>query len=75
MVGILKLASDYNCEEKLGEFILSSLIKGEVPSLGVLQTRYQPAQVTPPSIEVKQHALSTYNKLLSFFKKVEVCHA
>ena len=75
MVGILKLASDCNCEEKLGEFILSSLIKGEVPSLGVLQTRYQPAQVTPPSIEVKQHAFSTYNKLLSFFEKVDVCHA
>ena len=41
MVGILKLAADCDCEEELGKFVLSSLKKGNVPSLGSLQAKYQ----------------------------------
>jgi hypothetical protein len=46
MVGILKLAADCDCEEELGKFVLSSLKKGNVPSLGSLQAKYQPKNVS-----------------------------
>lgn len=69
IVGILKLAADYSCEQELGEFVLSSLTKGKIPCLGALQARYQPCNSNklPVSIEVTQHSLQVYDHLLSLF--------
>jgi hypothetical protein len=74
MVGILKLAADHNCEQQLGEFVLSSLTKAKIPCLGMLQKKYKPSmKLSPPTIGVTQHSLETYNNLLPSF--MEVGHA
>jgi len=41
MVGILKIASDYDCETKLGDQITSMLAKEQVPCLGTLDNMYK----------------------------------
>ena len=76
MVGILKIAADYNCEQKLGEYVLSSLSKGKVPCIGMLQSRYQPCkELSLPSVRVTQHSLQTYNHLLPSFTMMEAAYA
>jgi hypothetical protein len=69
MVGILKLAADYNCEEALGVFVLSKLQQGQIPCLGTLQKRYQPPYTDSnrPEVDVIQHSLQSYNQLLPSF--------
>lgn len=77
MVGILKLAADYNCEENLGEFVLNMLSKGNIPSLGILQKRYQPTDLfclKSSRVRITQHSLESYNSFLPSLTK-EVCHA
>jgi len=79
MVGILKLAAEENCEESIGEYVLSSLLKEQLPTLGSLQSRYQRSSqfIPPKQPSVKQHALSSYNHLLPSFiaSSEEACHA
>lgn len=79
MVGILKLAADNNCEQSLGEFVLSSLTKGAVPCLGELQNRYDSIRngmkLLPPPLRVTQHSLQGYHHLLPLFMMMEVGHA
>ena len=41
MVGILKIAADYDCELKLGEQIFAMLEKRQVPCLGTLDNMYK----------------------------------
>lgn len=68
MVGILKLAADYDCEKELGEFVLSSVKRGKVPCLGSLQARYQlygTSPSLPPCVDIRQHSLREYDHLLS----------
>ncbi|AIK95709.1 IS21 family transposase [Candidatus Odyssella acanthamoebae] len=76
MVGILKLAADYKCEEDLGHQVLSLLQKGQVPHLGALQNRY--GKITKPLpipyLAIPQQALACYNQLLSSLGR-EIAHA
>jgi hypothetical protein len=76
MVGMLKLAADYDCEEALGKYVLAVLSKGNIPCLGTLQNHYKPpAGLVPPAISVKQHSLEDYNQLLSLLVMKEVAYA
>ena len=75
MVGILKLAADHNCEQQLGEFVLSSLNEVKIPCLGMLQNKYQPcAKLLPPPVQVTQHSLQTYDHLLPSLTTMEASH-
>lgn len=76
MVGILKLAADCNCEEELGDLVLTMLRKGTVPCLGTLQKRYQLQSQTfnLPEVKISQHSLKSYNQLLPSFTQ-EVIYA
>lgn len=75
IVGILKLAADYDCEEQLGAKVRHMLKKGEVPCLGSLQQDYQLTQPKEvPALSVQQHALKTYDHLLLAFSR-EARHA
>lgn len=59
--------SDYNCEADLGDQVLSLLQKGETPSLGSLQRRYETQSKTPsayPEIIVPKQNIAAYNRLL-----------
>jgi hypothetical protein len=67
MVGLLKIACDYNCEADLGDKVLSLLQKGEIPSLGSLQRRYETQGKNPtsyPDIVVPKQNIAAYNQLL-----------
>jgi len=66
IVGLLKLAADYNCEKELGERVLKTLRKGLIPSLGELQRRYEsPHKRQLPNLYIPQHPLASYNQLHS----------
>lgn len=66
MVGLLKLSADHNCEEELGEKVLTILEKGLIPSLGDLQRQYEsPLKISFPSLSIPQHPLEAYHQLHS----------
>lgn len=66
IVGLLKLAADYNCEKELGEKVLTILEKGLIPSLGDLQRRYEsPSKIKHPRLSIAQHSLASYHQLHS----------
>jgi hypothetical protein len=66
MVGLLKLAADYDCEQELGEKVLKMLRKGVIPSLGDLARQYAvPLKRRLPFQSIPQHSLAAYNQLLS----------
>ena len=66
MVGLLKLAAEYNCEKEVGEKVLKILKKGLIPSLGDLQRRYEfPCGRELPCLSIPQHSLASYNQLHS----------
>ncbi len=77
MVGILKLAADYDCEEDIGQKALDLLQKGQTPSLGSLQRRYetiQKDQYTYPEVVVPKQNIAAYDQLLSSSQQ-EAYHA
>ena len=41
MVGILKIAANYDCETQLGDHVISMLAKKQVPCLGTLDNMYK----------------------------------
>lgn len=76
MVGILKIAADYECEKDLGERVWTMVRLGHIPCLGSLQKRYQGHSPTleTPKININQHSLQSYNQLIPSFMK-EVAYA
>lgn len=67
MVGLLKIACDYNCEAHLADKVLNLLQKGEIPSLGSLQRRYESQnkdQPCYPEIVVPEQNIAAYNQLI-----------
>lgn len=75
IVGLLKLAADYNCEKELGEKVLKILKKGVIPSLGDLQRQYEiPPAIELPSLSIQQHPLALYDQFHSANYR-EACHA
>lgn len=68
MVGILKLAATYECEQALGEVVLASLISGHIPCLGTLSKPYHKvADLIAPPVKVNEQPLIAYNQLLTSF--------
>lgn len=66
IVGLLKLAADYNCEKELGKKTLGILKQGLVPCLGSLQRMYEsPQKREVPSLSIPQHPLEIYHQLHS----------
>ena len=72
-MGVLRIAADHDCEDKLGEE-LSTLIHNDkpLPALKVLQERY-----LGPIIPERQQDLASYDHLLqgSWHLREEVSHA
>lgn len=63
MVGVLRLAHDYDCEGHLATDLLRQAERGPLPPLKTLQERYlRPIQ--RPTASVSQHALNDYDHLL-----------
>ena len=64
MVAVLRIASDYDCEEPLGNELLALLDENKLlPPLKALQERYLGHQAVP-QIQARQHDLMSYDHLL-----------
>ncbi|MDT4289577.1 IS21 family transposase [Methylomonas sp. MO1] len=64
MVGVLRIAMDHDCEERLGHELLTTIEQHQpLPSLKALQERYL-GQHPVPSIPARQHDLGSYDHLL-----------
>lgn len=64
IVGVLRIAKDYNCEERLGNGLLAGVDSNRpLPSLKVLQERYLGHEPVP-SIPERQQDLAGYDGLL-----------
>ena len=72
MVVLLHLAAHHDCEQALGEHVLSAIERNTPLSLVALQRRYGAPPSSVPNIEVRQHVLGAYNDLLGAHQ--EVCY-
>ena len=64
IVGVLRIAKDYNCEERLGNRLLASINNNKpLPSLKSLQERYL-GHKEVPTIPARQQDLQSYDHLL-----------
>lgn len=63
IVGVLRIAYDYDCEGVLGNQLQQQAQDGELPELQSIQSQYIP-RVDTPDIPVRQHKPSDYNELL-----------
>jgi len=61
MLRLLKLAADYNCEHKLGQYVLSLIqIKSPI-DIQVIEREFNGRNPILPSIDCKQHSLANYD--------------
>ncbi len=74
MVGLLHLAATADCETPLGELVTEELLAGHTLCLNDLKRRWGIIQtVSCPTVNIIQHTLESYNKLIPISR--EVSHA
>ena len=73
IVGILRLAFDYDCEAELAGQLIQDMEKGQLPALKLIQSRYLPRRHSVTDIKTAQHQLEGYDRLLDS-TAVEVRH-
>lgn len=61
MLRLLKLAADYQCEEKLGHHVLSGLQKKEVFDIQAIEALFNDSNPPLPSLNCQQHSLINYD--------------
>lgn len=75
IVGLLRLAMDHDCEERLGNELLATINHNEpLPGLKVLQERYL-GQQPAPTIPARQHDFSYDHLLQGSWYRPEAAHA
>jgi hypothetical protein len=74
IVGLLYLAAICDCEKALGERVVADLSCGRKLSLGCLQQQFGKEDVHN-EVQVKQHSLERYDRLITEQLQAEVCHA
>lgn len=65
IVGVLRLAFDYDCEGILAEQLTLSMEKDELPALKQIQAHYLPQRQPVTDIKIAQHRLASYDHLLA----------
>jgi len=63
MVGVLRLASDYDCEQRLIDYLETQTERGSLQDLKAIQAKFLP-QDNSPQVPVDQHPLADYDSLL-----------
>lgn len=74
IVGLLHLAYSENCESELATRVLTLIDQGQSLSLSSLQITFKTGHVETPRIEVNQHTLSQYNRLICCSQTQEVSY-
>ena len=65
IVGLLYIAATADCEAALGELVTAELLAGKIPVLSELKQRWNIAEnKQPPTVDVIQHTLESYNSLI-----------
>lgn len=78
MLRLLKLATDHDCEEKLGEQVLSTLEKKEVLNIQAIEALFNHNHASLPTVDCEQHALMPYDHYIpttDLFTLGETIHA
>ena len=65
IVTVLRMAHAYDGEQELGEALLIEVKAGHFASIAQLQSRFTDMRQSTPDIKSTQHALSSYDELLS----------
>jgi hypothetical protein len=63
MVGVLRLASDYDCEERLIDYLEAQIARDSLQELKLLQAKFLPSD-NRSLVLVDQHQLADYDSLL-----------
>ncbi len=64
MVSVLRIAADYDCEGHLADELLLQAEQQQLPDLKTVQAKYL-AHTEPPPIPLRQHAIASYDHLLT----------
>lgn len=64
IVGVLRLAFDYDCEAKLIDSLEAMIEQNSLPDLKQLQAKFLPEDAMP-KVKVEQHPLADYDNLLA----------
>jgi hypothetical protein len=64
MVDLLVLADNYDCEQALGRYILTSLEEGNKISIKQCRELFGPDKIEVPLLVSQQHSLSSYDCLI-----------
>ncbi len=64
IVGVLRLAFDYDCEGELARQLTHDMEKDQLPALKQIQARYLPRSHSVSDIKTAQHQLDSYDRLL-----------
>jgi transposase InsO family protein len=64
IVGVLRLAYDYDCEGELAWQLTQDMEQDQLPTLKQIQARYLPRRHTVTDIKTAQHQLVGYDRLL-----------
>jgi hypothetical protein len=66
MLRLLKLAADYDCEKKLGEYVLSLVQQGARIDIQMIESDFNGSNPPLPFVECQQHQLSDYDDCIPF---------
>lgn len=64
MLGLLYLAAKHNCQDALGDAVMTKIHNGEPLKLIEFQNMFAPPKQKAPQVSVHQHVLEDYNKLI-----------
>ena len=65
IVGILSLAHRFDCEDELGDFLITQKQENQMPALHELQERFGKKPGKIPTVVVREVSVSDYDHLLS----------
>jgi hypothetical protein len=64
IVGLLYLAAEADCEKSLADYVMELIELSSPINLKNLRERYMPKHTDIPSVQVEQHTLQDYDKLI-----------
>lgn len=69
IVGLLHLAATQDCEQALGEAVMQRILQNQPLRLTDFQNQFK-KNITPPVVDIAQHALKSYDQLNEVYLEV-----
>ena len=61
---LLKLATDYNCEEEIGQYVIELINNKRAFHIVEIESRFNASNPVLPPMHSQQHALATYDRYI-----------